>query len=236
MKAKWPDSDPEAVIFDLDGTLVDSMWMWTDIDIEYLARFGHPFSRQLQIEIEGMSIEETAVWFKQKYQIPDSLEQIRRDWISMSLDKYKNEVPFKPYARDFLCFLKSRGIKTAIASSNAVPMVEACLDSLSVKDQIDIVVTSSEVEKGKPWPDVYLLAAERLGADPSRCVVFEDVPAGIRAGKAAGMYVYAVYDKYSEDIDIEKRELADAYIHDFGELLPEKKDEDAVTGSTGSMS
>ena len=219
MKAKWPSSDPEAVIFDLDGTLVDSMWMWTDIDIEYLARFGHPFSRQLQIEIEGMSIEETAVWFKQKYQIPDSLEQIQRDWISMSLDKYKHEVPFKPYAREFLSFLKSRGIKTAIASSNAIDMVEACLGSLSAKDLFDIVVTSSEAERGKPFPDVYLLAAKRLGVEPSRCMVFEDVPAGIRAGKAAGMFVYAVYDRYSEDLDEEKHSLADAYIHDFGELL-----------------
>jgi len=217
--AKWPSSDPEAVIFDLDGTLVDSMWMWTDIDIEYLARFGHPFSRQLQIEIEGMSIEETAVWFKQKYQIPDSLEQIQRDWISMSLDKYRNEVPFKPYAREFLSFLKSRGIKTAIASSNAIDMVEACLGSLSARDMFDVIVTSSEVERGKPWPDVYLLAASRLKVQPERCIVFEDVTAGIRAGKAAGMYVYAVYDKYSEDMQEEKLRLADAYIRDFGELL-----------------
>ena len=219
MKAKWPVNDPEAVIFDLDGTLVDSMWMWTDIDIEYLARFGHPFSRQLQIEIEGMSIEETAVWFKQKYQIPDSLEQIQRDWVSMSLDKYKNEVPFKPYAREFLSFLKSRGVKTAIASSNAIPMVEACLDSLSARELFDVVVTSSEAERGKPFPDVFLLAAERMEAEPSRCVVFEDVPAGIRAGKEAGMYVFGVHDKYSEDVEEEKIRLADGYIHDFGELL-----------------
>ena len=229
MKAKWPSSDPEAVIFDLDGTLVDSMWMWTDIDIEYLARFGHPFSRQLQIEIEGMSIEETAVWFKEKYQIPDSLEQIQRDWISMSLDKYRNEVPLKPHAREFLSFLKSRGIRTAIASSNAIFMVEACLTSLSVKDQFDIIVTSSEAERGKPFPDVFLLAAARLGADPSRCIVFEDVPAGIRAARAAGMYTYAVYDRYSEDLEEEKRRLADAFIYDFSELM----EDDLGNGSCG---
>ena len=146
MMKKWPDNDPEAVIFDLDGTLVDSMWMWTDIDKEYLARFGYPFDKQIQREIEGMSIGETAVWFKERYHIPDSLEKIQSDWIRMSIDKYRNEVPLKPFAGEFLTFLKSRGIKTGIASSNAIYMVEACLDSLSVRDKFDIIATASEGE------------------------------------------------------------------------------------------
>ena len=112
----------EAVIFDLDGTLVDSMWMWTDIDIEYLARFGHPFDPEMQKEIEGMSIEETARYFKKRYNIPSTLEEIQADWIRMSIDKYRHEVPLKPYAHEFLKFLKSRSIRTAIASSNAMDM------------------------------------------------------------------------------------------------------------------
>ena len=155
----------EAVIFDLDGTLVDSMWMWTDIDIEYLARFGHPFDPEMQKEIEGMSIEETARYFKKRYNIPSTLEEIRADWIRMSIDKYRHEVPLKPYAHEFLKFLKSRSIRTAIASSNAMDMVEVCLKNLGVQDLFDYVVTASAVERGKPWPDVYLHAASVLGAD-----------------------------------------------------------------------
>ncbi len=218
---KWPSSDPEAVIFDLDGTLVDSMWMWTDIDKEYLARFGYPFDKEIQREIEGMSIEETAVWFKNRYQIRDSLEKIQNDWIEMSIEKYRHEVPLKPFAGEFLSFLKKRGIKTGIATSNAIHMVEACLDALSIRDRFDIVCTASEVERGKPYPDVYLHVAKLLHADPVRCMVFEDIPAGIQAGKAAGMYVYAVHDEFSRDLEDEKKELADAYIRDYSELLPD---------------
>lgn len=208
----------DAVIFDLDGTLVDSMWMWTDIDIEYLDRFGHAFDPQLQKDIEGMSIEETARYFQDTYNIPRSLEEIMGDWIEMSIDKYRHEVTLKPYAAEFLAFLRNRSLKTAIATSNSIHMVEACLEHLSIRDAFDYVVTSSSVERGKPYPDVYLHVAEVLGVSPARCLVFEDIPAGIQAGKAAGMTVIAVHDTFSEDMDDIKRELADGYINDFSEL------------------
>jgi len=87
----------KAVIFDLDGSLVDSMWVWPQIDIEYLARFGHkPPEEGLQSEIDGMSFSETAEWFKANFQIPDSIEKIKDDWNKMAWDKYENEVTLKP--------------------------------------------------------------------------------------------------------------------------------------------
>lgn len=219
MRLKTLNSEIDAVIFDLDGTVADSMWMWTDIDIEYLSRFGFEFDSQLQIDIAGMSILETAVYFKEKYQIPLTLDQIIGDWIRMSIDKYRHEVPLKEKTRELLAFFRSRGLKIAIASSNAIEMIEACLEANSVRDQFDKIVTSDQVKRGKPWPDVYLYAAEQLGVSPERCLVFEDIPAGIKAGNAAGMKTIAVYDKFSEKEDAEKRAFADLYVHDFGEFL-----------------
>lgn len=219
MKMKTTSSDIEAVIFDLDGTLVDSMWMWADIDDEYLSRFGLRVNEEASENIAGMSIEETAVFFKETYNLPDSIEKIISDWIDMSLDKYKHEVRLKAYAAELLDWLRANGIKTAIASSNAIKMIEACLDSNGVRDRFDAVISSSEVEHGKPYPDVYLYAAKRIGADPSKCLVFEDIPAGIIAGKAAGMTVAAVEDKYSSGSEDEKRKLADMYFPGFGEFL-----------------
>ena len=85
----------DAVIFDLDGTLVDSMWMWKTIDIEYLARFGLEFPEDLQADIEGMSFTETAIFFKNRFKLPDPVDKIKRDWNEMAWDKYLNEVPLK---------------------------------------------------------------------------------------------------------------------------------------------
>lgn len=219
MRLKRLNSDFSTVIFDLDGTVVDSMWMWTDIDIEYLARFGKEFYPQIQRDIEGMSIKETALYFQAELHVPRSIEEMMQDWIDMSIEKYRNEVKLKPYAKEFLMLLKESGIKTGIATSNALPMVEACLKSNHVYELFDRIVSASDVERGKPHPDVYLHAAELLDASPTECVVFEDIPAGIIAGNAAGMETVAVHDKFSETLTDEKRKLANLYIRDFGELF-----------------
>ena len=108
----------DAVLFDLDGTLVDSMWMWKEIDIEYLGRFGLSCPPDLQKIIEGMSFSETAEYFKHRFHIPDSIDAIKADWIRMSIEKYRNEVPLKPGALRLLQYLEQTGKKAGIATSN----------------------------------------------------------------------------------------------------------------------
>ena len=107
--------DIKAVLFDLDGSLVDSMWLWRDIDIEYLARFGVELPEDLQSCIEGMSFSETAAYIKERFQIPVSVEDMKRDWNTMALDKYSHEVPLKGGAEQFLNYCKERNIKLGIA-------------------------------------------------------------------------------------------------------------------------
>ena len=209
----------KAVIFDLDGTLVDSMWMWEDIDIEYLGRYGLSCPEDLQKAIEGMSFTETAVYFKERFGLPDSIEEIKEAWIAMSLEKYEKEVPLKPGAREFLEELAARGIPAGIATSNGRDMVDAVLESLQIRPFFQVIATACEVAAGKPAPDIYLEVARRLQAEPSRCMVFEDVPAGILAGKRAGMRVCGVEDAFSTGMREEKIELADFYIDDYNELF-----------------
>ena len=98
-----------AVLFDLDGTLVDSMWMWEAIDVEYLGRYGLECPSDLQKAIEGMSFSETAVYFKERFNLPDSIEEIKQAWVEMSLEKYQKEVPVKPGVREFLEEISIRG-------------------------------------------------------------------------------------------------------------------------------
>lgn len=209
----------DAIIFDMDGTLLDSMWMWQEIDIEYLNRFGIPIPDALQEKIEGMSFSETAVYFKERFGLPDSLDTIKADWNAMACDKYRYEVPFKEGAQEFLTLLRSLGKKLGVATSNSRELVEHAAQALSLYDYFSCIMTACEAKKGKPAPDIYLMVADKLQVLPERCLVFEDILPGIQAGKAAGMQVCAVEDAYSADIRNAKQELADYYITTYYELL-----------------
>lgn len=211
--------DKKAVIFDLDGTLVDSMWMWGAIDVEFLARYGLECPEDLQGAIQGMSFSETAAYFKQRFGLETSPEQIKDAWVEMSIDKYRKEVPLKPGAREFLDHVKGLGLEAGIATSNGRAMVDVVLDALDISGYFAVVATACEVAAGKPAPDIYLEVARRLHVDPAHCVVFEDIPEGILAGRRAGMTVVAVEDAFSMNQIREKKEMADLYIRDYYDLL-----------------
>jgi len=205
----------KAVIFDLDGSLVDSMWIWKQIDIDYLGRFGHELPETLQSEIEGMSFLETAIYMKKRFNIPQEIEEMIADWNQMAWDKYEKEVFLKPGVAEFLKECQKRDIKLGIASSNSRELVENVIRSRGLQDVFGYIMTGSDDVKGKPAPDIYLRAAEGLGVKPEFCLVFEDIVQGILAGKSAGMRVCAVEDLYSTHQRDEKQKLADYYIEDY---------------------
>lgn len=208
----------EAVLFDLDGSLVDSMWIWKEIDIAYLGRFGISLPEKLQSEIEGKSFSETAAYFKERFHIPDSIEKIKADWNQMAWDKYAKEVPLKEGVFDFINVCRKKGIKLGIATSNSRELVENIIQVHGIKSYFDCIVTGCDVEKGKPAPDVYLEASKRCAAPPESCLVFEDIVPGILAGKAAGMKVCAVEDTYSMHQKKDKKMLADYYIKNYCDI------------------
>lgn len=208
----------EAVIFDLDGTLMDSMWMWKEIDIEYLDRYNIEFPSDLQKGLEGLSFTETAEYFKKRFNLLDSIELIKRDWSNMARDIYANDVPIKEGVMEFLDYLKSKKIPMGIASSNSKELIDIVLEKHNIVDYFASVKSACQVGKGKPYPDIYLQVSEELQVEAENCLVFEDVPQGIMAGKNANMKVCAVYDHASKDVTDQKKRLADYYIHSMTEL------------------
>ena len=165
----------KAVLFDLDGTLVESMSMWGDIDVDYLKKFHIPVPEGLQKAIEGLSMYQTAVYFKENFAIEDSLEDIMDEWNRMAYKKYTTEIPLKPGVRAFLDVLKSKNIPCGIATSNSRILTEAILKSHQVENYFSVMVTGDEITNGKPDPEVYLEAARKLGVSPEHCLVFEDI-------------------------------------------------------------
>lgn len=212
-------TDIEAVIFDMDGSLVDSMWIWTEVDRIFMEKYGLVPPKDFHKAIEGKSYTETAMYFLEAFpELNCTLEDVCAEWMEMTMEIYQTRVFLKPGAEAFLKQMKDNGVLLGIATSNARQLALAALDALDIRSYFQSVHTADEVSKGKPAPDVYLKVAEDLGVLPSKCLVFEDVPNGIRAGKNAGMKVCAVEDAFSMPMEQEKRRLADYYIRDFEEI------------------
>lgn len=209
----------KAAIFDLDGTLVDSMWVWDKIDKDYFNSINIPMPKNLKEEINHLSFEQTALYFKTKYNLTSSIEDIILNWTNMAIHEYSHEVPLKEGALDYIQYLKKNKIKIGLATSNSYPLLEATLKNNNIYHYFDTITTSSEVNKSKSNPDVYLLAAKKLGISPSSCVVFEDIMEGVLGAKSAGMKTVAVYDKYAIHQKNELINVADLYIENYFELL-----------------
>ncbi|MEG0012697.1 MAG: HAD family phosphatase [Cellulosilyticaceae bacterium] len=209
----------DAVIFDLDGTLVDSMWVWAQLDIDYLAKFGIVAPEDIDKELEGKSFTESAGYFKERFELPHTIEEIKASWNEMAWDFYMNEVRLKEGVYEFLTFLYDKGIKLGIATSNSVELVETVLKQLEIRHYFESVRTSCQVEKGKPYPYIYLKVADDLNVKPHRCLVFEDIPNGILAGKAAGMEVWGVNDRQDEETRKRVIDLSDRFIDNYFEAI-----------------
>ena len=212
-------ADIKGTIFDLDGTLVDSMWVWSQIDVDYLKTKGHSMPEDLRNEISHLSFSQTAVYFKERFNLADSTEEILDDWHKMAFNHYSNNVKLKLGVKDFLNHIKSSDIKIGLATSNSVPLLEACLKNNHIYDYFDSITTTDEVSNGKNCPDVYLLAADKLGIRPKDCLVFEDILPAIKGAKAANMKVIAVKDDECLNSKEELLKYADKYIYSFSELL-----------------
>lgn len=212
----------DAVIFDLDGTLVDSMWVWRAVDEEFYEKYDLTEPENFYEQMEGKSYTEVAELYVDSFpQLQTTVDKLKDEWTKMTYDKYANEVCLKKGASDFISYIKGMGKKIAIASSNTRELVKAVLNHYGLLDSFDSICTSCEAGAGKPAPDVYLMAADKLCVDPNRCLVFEDIPNGIMAGKNAGMKVCAIEDQGEEEPEKRKKELADYYIRDYEDIKRE---------------
>lgn len=209
----------KAIIFDLDGTLIDSMSLWRKVDRDFLHKRGIRVPRDLFDNLpQGNSFIQTAQYFKDRFSLPESAESIMVEWTEMVSWHYGNDVPLKPGAKRVVEKLNSLGVGIGLGTSNSYELAQKVLSQNGIWDYFQAVATGDMNLLGKPFPDIYLKVAADFALEPNDCAVVEDTLSGVQAAKAAGMTAIAIYDPDSLEQHPQIKALADAFVQNFNEL------------------
>jgi HAD superfamily hydrolase (TIGR01509 family) len=209
----------EAVVFDLDGVIVDSEQVWDDVREAYTREQGGTYTDRAARDMMGMSSVEWSRYLADVLGVPGTPEEINAAVVERMLARYGNDPPLIPGAVDAVRRIAARW-PLGIASSSNPELIDVVVRASGLADVFEVAVSSQEVPRGKPAPDVYLEAARRLDADPVRCGAVEDSHNGIRSAKSAGMRVVAVPNPHYPP-DEEAVALADVVLDSIAELQVE---------------
>lgn len=204
------------IIFDFDGTLVDSLDIWAYIDEEY---FGSRNLDYKKVEsFSGMTVFEAASFSKEFFNIDEEVEDIMKEWTDIAVRLYPTKATLREGAISFFDKLREKGYNIAIGTSNALIVVKEYIKNKKLDKYIDYIFTGTEAENGKPEPDIFLEIARHFDISPKDVIVVEDSLEGVMAGKNAGMYVYAIAEKYSKKNEEKIKKIADKFICSFEEI------------------
>lgn len=209
----------ECAIFDLDGTLIDSTGVWNRVDMEFLERRGIPVTEEYMQEIKHHNFETGALYTIKCYGLKETKDEIIKEWYDMAVEEYANHIELKPFAKDLLQKLKQKGLKLALATSSDRALFELCLKRLGIYELFDVYLQTSEVGRGKEFPDIYEEAARRCDTDISRCVVFEDILVAVRSAKQGGFYTVGVADYASENNRAEIMSICDIFVDNYSQII-----------------
>ncbi len=193
----------DAVIFDMDGVLIDSEPLHFAVLADLLARAGHTYTRAENEQFIGTTSEAMFSTMIARYKLPGSVATYEARYDSALLQVLQQPHPPAPGVTALLDRLRDRRVRVGVASSSRRLWVEATLRSLGVAQAFEVVVAGDDVERGKPDPAIYLLAAKRLGVRPEQCLAIEDSPNGVQSARAAGMTVLGVRTEYTAHLQLD---------------------------------
>ena len=207
------------LLFDMDGTLIDSNGIWKDVDTEFLARRGLPYTQAYYEGVAHTIFPLAAKFTKAFCQLPESEEEIMAEWMEMAGDLYATDVAAKPGVTTFLDAMQARGERMAVVTS-AVPVhCKSALAHLGLDRYFERVFFAQELGMEKKEPALWRAVAESLEVAPEACVVFDDSVAACRGAKAAGMKAVGVHDPFFAGTEGDMKTLCDRYITGWDELL-----------------
>jgi HAD superfamily hydrolase (TIGR01509 family) len=211
-----------AVVFDLDGVLVQTEELWDEVREQLARESGGRYDPEAQRAMMGMSSLEWSRFMNEELGVPEPPEEISAEVVRRMETRYRERLPLIEGAREAVARLAVRW-PLGLASSSNRPLIDAVLELAGLADLFAATVSSEEVPRGKPAPDVYVEAARRLGVDPGRCAAIEDSHSGIRSAKSAGMRVVAIPNASFPPGD-EALAEADAVLGSLAELTPDAVD------------
>ena len=211
--------DIKGAIFDLDGTLIDSMWVWGDVAKNYLMSHGKTPRPGFREELRTLNTREEAQYYIDEYGVDLPVEEVMEGRDNMMLDFISNEVELKRGVIRVLDALKERGVKMCIATATERRLVEPSIKRHNLSGYFERIFTCTEENTSKKSPDIYIRAAEFLGTDINKTLVIEDALYAMKTAKKAGFVVAGVYDKVSDDEQDEIKETCDYYWKYLDEML-----------------
>lgn len=201
-------------IFDLDGTLTKSNHVWSKIDEDFLGKRGIEVPEDYFKQVSAMNFEQAAVYTNDRFSLGENIQDIMKEWFDMAVYEYTNVIGLCGNAGEYVRRLRDQGRKIALATASTEELYRPVLKRNGILDCFDCFVSTEQVKRGKGFPDVYELAAEKLGLEARDCVVYEDIVEGIKGAKAGGFFAVAcLNDHYSHDWD-EMRDIADEIVED----------------------
>jgi len=207
------------MVFDFDGTLADSMGVWRRVDEEFLRRRGLDEPEGYVEALSTRNFAGCADWVIERFSLDESPQEIMDEWNLLALEDYQHNVSLKPQVREYLEMVRSLGVRTSIATTLTHDLLEAALVANGAVDLFDALATSDDTARDKHHPDLYLLAARRMGVEADRCSAYEDIVPGALSARGAGMLTIGVRDSSGHQDAEGLRRAAHAFIEDFGELL-----------------
>ena len=211
--------DIKGVIFDLDGTLLDSTWVWKQVDQEFLGKYGYEVPEDYSDAIKAMGFEQVAHYTIDRFALPLSAEEVMAEWNTMAIRAYSEKVKLRQGTRELLLWLQEQGIPAGVATSNTAMLFEPCLRHNGIYGLFHSFTEGSEVDRGKEFPDIYIKAAEKLGCEPSSCVVFEDIIQALQGAGSGGFLTVGVRETSWGYREEEFRSFCDHMITEISDAI-----------------
>lgn len=216
---RFNNKDIKVAIFDLDGTLIDSTSIWSEIDRLFFSKRGVDIPADYGKAIAHLGLDKAATYTRDHYFPDEKEEDIKKEWNDLALYEYKEKIELKDNVLEVLKYLKENNVKIALATANSKELYTPCMERLQIAEYFDFIIDVNSCKNGKNTPEIFDRVIEHFGVKREEAIIFEDTLTAIKTGFLANYNVIGIYDKQSTYSEEENKKYSHLFIHDFKEFV-----------------